>query len=223
MDICSEKLSNTCSEKFLGIKIDNKLNFEEPVEKLCKKASQKVSALARFSSLMRFEQRRCIVNSLITSHFSYCPLFGMFHSQSLNNRISHIQRRALRITFQDYNSFFKELLRKDNFLTIHQRKLKLLVTQMFKVKIGCVPDIIKETFEIDNRNYNFRHDFLIKRCKIQSVYYSTGTASFISPKIWDSLPYSCKETTSSKSFKVNLKRWIPENCPCRLCKHIFNV
>ena len=107
----------------------------------------------------------------------------MFHSQSLNNRISHIQRRALRITFQDYNSFFKELLRKDNFLTIHQRNLKLLVTQIFKVKIGCVPVIIKETFEIDDRNCNFRHDFLIKQCKIQSVYYGTGTASFIRPKI----------------------------------------
>ena len=26
---------------------------------------------------------------------------------------------------------------------IHQRILKLLVTEMFKVKIGCVPDVMK--------------------------------------------------------------------------------
>ena len=31
----------------------------------------------------------------------------------------------------------------------------MLVTQMFKVKIGCAPDIIKEIFEINNQNYNF--------------------------------------------------------------------
>ena len=43
MDICNEKLSSTCSEKFLGIKNDNKLTFEEHVEGLCEKASQKVS------------------------------------------------------------------------------------------------------------------------------------------------------------------------------------
>ena len=43
VDICNEKLSSTCSEKFLGIKNDNKLTFEEHVEELCKKASQKVS------------------------------------------------------------------------------------------------------------------------------------------------------------------------------------
>ena len=48
--ICNEKLSSTYSGKLLGKKIDNKLTFEEHVEGLCKKASQKVSALARISS-----------------------------------------------------------------------------------------------------------------------------------------------------------------------------
>ena len=50
VDICNEKLSSTCSEKLFGIKNDNSLTFEEHVEGLCKKASQKVSALARISS-----------------------------------------------------------------------------------------------------------------------------------------------------------------------------
>ena len=89
---------------------------------------------------------------------------------------------------------------------------------MFKVKIGCDPNIMKEIFETDNRNYNFRHNFLIKRCNIRSVYYGTETASFIGPKIWDTLPNNCEDAISLKSFKVNLKRWIPENCLCRLCK-----
>ena len=37
----------------------------------------------------------------------------MFHSRCLNNRIHHIHERALKIIYQDYNSSFKELLRKD--------------------------------------------------------------------------------------------------------------
>ena len=40
MDICNEKLSCTCSEKRLGIKID-KFTFEEHVEELCKKNESK--------------------------------------------------------------------------------------------------------------------------------------------------------------------------------------
>ena len=167
---------------------------------------------------MRFEQRKRIVNLFITSHFSHYPLVWMFHSRRLNNRIDHIHERALKIIYQDYNSSFKELLRKDSSLTIHQRNLKLLVTEMFTVKIGSASDIIKEIFEIDNWNYNFRQDFLIKSCNIPLIYGGTETASFIGPKIWDTLANSCKDSTSLKSLKVNLKRSVPENCPCRLCK-----
>ena len=72
--ICNEKLSSTCSENFLGIKFDNKLTFEEHVEGVCKKASQKASAVVRISSLMRSEQRKRIFNLFVTSHFSYCSL-----------------------------------------------------------------------------------------------------------------------------------------------------
>ena len=165
---------------------------------------------------MRFEQRKHIVHSFITSHFSYCPLVWMFHSRRLNNHINHIHERDLRIIYQDYNSSLKHLVRKDSSLTIHQRNLKLFVTETFKLKIQCAPDIMKEIFEIDNQNYNFHHDFLIKQCIIQSVYYGTETVYFIDPKIWDTLPTNCNDVISLKSFKVNLKRWIPENC--RLCK-----
>ena len=117
MNICNEKLSSTFSERFFGIKIDNKLTLEEHVEELFKKASQKVSAVARISSLMRFEQRKRIVNLFITSHFSHYPLVWMFHSRRLNNRIDHIHERTLKIIYQDYNSSVKELLRTDSPLT----------------------------------------------------------------------------------------------------------
>ena len=74
VDICNNKLPSTCSENVLGIKLDNKLTFEEHIEGVCKKVSQKASAVARISSLMRSEQRKRIVNLFVTSHFSYCPL-----------------------------------------------------------------------------------------------------------------------------------------------------
>ena len=115
VDICNKKLSSTCSEKFLWIKTDNKLTFEEHLERLCEKASQKVNAMTRISSLIRFEQRKHIVNLFITLHFSHCPLVWMFHNRRLNNCIDHIHERA----YQDYNSSFKELLRKRQLLNIN--------------------------------------------------------------------------------------------------------
>ena len=98
MDICNEKLSSTCSEKFFGIKIDNELTLEENVEGLCKKASQKVSAVAKVS----FFTRKRIVNVFIISNFSHYPLVWIFHSRRINNRIDYIDERALKIICQDY-------------------------------------------------------------------------------------------------------------------------
>ena len=61
---------------------------------------------------MRFEQRKCIINSFIISHFSYCPLVWMFHSRRLNNRINHIHERALRIIYQVTIPLLKNYLEK---------------------------------------------------------------------------------------------------------------
>ena len=40
-------VKNSSEEKLLGVKIDSKLSFENHVSSLCKKASQKLHALAR--------------------------------------------------------------------------------------------------------------------------------------------------------------------------------
>ena len=45
-------IKTTKSEKLLGIKIDRFLTFKEHVSKLCKKASQKLHAIAHISSYL---------------------------------------------------------------------------------------------------------------------------------------------------------------------------
>ena len=66
--------------------------------------------------------------------FNYCPLVWMFHSRKLNHRINIKHERALRVTYQDYKSTFLKLLEKDNSVTIHQRNLKVLASEIFNAK-----------------------------------------------------------------------------------------
>ena len=67
-------MKNSKSKKLLGVIIDNKLNFNEYVNKLYDKANQKANALARVSSYMNIEKRKAIMKGLINSPFSYYPL-----------------------------------------------------------------------------------------------------------------------------------------------------
>ena len=58
----------------LGVTIDSNLSFEKHINNLCKKASQKLNALARISGYINLQKRRVIMKSFITSQFGYCPL-----------------------------------------------------------------------------------------------------------------------------------------------------
>ena len=58
---------NSKCEKLLGIHIDNKLAFDPHVGPLCKKAGQKLDALARIACSLKLEQRKLLLNVFITS------------------------------------------------------------------------------------------------------------------------------------------------------------
>ena len=72
------------------------------------------------------------MKAFITSQFCYCPLTWMFHSRNLNNKINRIHEGALRLVYQN-NLSFSEVLYLDNFVTVHQKDLQVLVTEIYKV------------------------------------------------------------------------------------------
>ena len=211
-------VNSSIKEVLLGITIDKELKFDDHVNNLCKKACQKLNALARIAPFMNIEKKRIIMKAFIEPQFGYCPLIWMFHSRSLNNKINRIHDRALRITHNDKSSSFQDLLKKDNSVSIHHRNIRTLATEIFKFLQGLSPPILNEVFAERNFNYNLRGNNLLIRRRVMSVRYGTETVSFVGPKIWDILPNEIKNSETLHKFKAKIKSWIPADCPCRLCK-----
>ena len=165
------------------------------------------------------------IDSVIASLEDYCPLIWMCHSRENNNKINRLHERCLRIIYNDKRSPFNALLEKDGSFSIHERNIKILATEMFKVSKNLAPPQMQEICKLkDQPHYNLRHNFLFFRPLIRSVYKGTENVSFLGPKIWDILPGTCKDMSNLNSFKLVLKRWRPVNCPCRICKvYIANV
>ena len=139
-----EIILNSSNVKLLGITIDSALSFDMHVIKLCKKANQKFHALARLSNYMELDKLRLIMKAFIISRFSYCPLVWMFHSRGVNKRINKIHEKSLRLVYNDNLSLFAELLAKDNSVTIHERNLQMLATEIYKAIYRLNPTIIKK-------------------------------------------------------------------------------
>ena len=72
INIGNEEISASTSVKLLGVTIDNKLDFEEHVRKIYKKASAKLHALARIAKYMDHEKLRLVMKTFTESQFNYC-------------------------------------------------------------------------------------------------------------------------------------------------------
>lgn len=59
--------------------------------------------------------------------------------------------------------------------------------------------------------------YIAKLKKSHSFRYDIERASFVGAKVWNSLSNS-KECKSLEFFKSKIKKWTPDNCPCKTLK-----
>ena len=124
----NNEISSSNKEKLLGILLDNKLNFDSHITSLCKKAGQKLSALARTNHYLAQDQKLLLLNTVVKYNFSHCPLTWMFTSRYLNNALNSIHERALRLIYNDYELPFDRILENNKQKSIHQKNIESLTS-----------------------------------------------------------------------------------------------
>ena len=78
---------------------------------------------------------------------------SFFHIVQLNG-CNRFHERDLRVVYGDFDSPFEELLERDTSTMLHQRNLEELMTEMFKVKTGIAPELMKGVFEFADIPFN---------------------------------------------------------------------
>lgn len=71
LKINRKRLEQVTSQKLLGVIIDDKLNFDDDIEELCKKISQRIAVLKKIICFMPLEQRMLYFNSMIKQVMLY--------------------------------------------------------------------------------------------------------------------------------------------------------
>ena len=149
----------------------------------------------------------------------------MFHSRHIDTKINNLHFRTLRLVYLDEKSSFEELLNKVGSVTVHHRNLQLLAIEMFKVIKGVAPASMTDIFA---KNENTFTENVSSNTRSRSIFYNPSnpkkvnygleTLRSLGPKVWDMLPIDLKNNPSLAVFKSKIKKGIPHNCPCRLCK-----
>jgi hypothetical protein len=217
-DICLQiqghNVKSVESLKLLGVTIDYRMNFNEHINNVCKKASQRIGVLMRLKNL---------IPTTILPYLIYCHLTWHFCKASDTRKLERIQERGLRAVFKDKQSAYEDLLRRANLPTLLNRRLQDIAILMFKVKHELCPQGISKLFNRHSSQYNLRSaDFTIPR--FNTITYGKHCINYLGPKLWNKLSSEIRNLPSLNQFKkiirnFNVQSLLDENsCTnCMLC------
>lgn len=207
ISVDGEEIEMVDQMKYLGVLIDNNLEFKDNVDYVCKKTAKKVGVLSRLSRNLTMGARMSIYKSIIAPHFDYCSSLLFLGDQSTFDRMQLIQNRAMRAVLQCKKltpiSFMLESL---DWLSVKQRVYATTLTFIFKLRCGLLPQYLMEmvTFngDIHRHHTRGRNDFhLVSRRsgKERNSLFHKGLILF------NSLPRDLKSENSESVFKRKLK------------------
>ena len=92
------------------------------------------------------------------------------------------------------------------------------MTEIYKIVNGVAPPVMNSLLEFRSSKYNIRNFQVLSTDFRRTVKYGIDTVTYRASSLWTKLPCEYKLAVSLKEFKVKIKKWKSDTCPCRLCK-----
>ena len=172
----------------LGITIDNKLTFEAHIENLCKKASCKLWVLQTIRKFLTVMKAKTLASSFVNSQFNYCATVWMFCSRKSKIRLENVHTRTLRVVYNEYEKNYKDLLVDHDEISINQKHLQFLATEVFKLANKLNPQFMWCFFENHDIPYNLRCGGVVELPGTNTTKYRTNSLNFRGAMLWTIIP-----------------------------------
>ena len=143
-------IAPTENVNILGLKIDNKLTFQDHVSEICQKAARQLNVLKRRHMMLDFDTKMAIFRSFILANFNYCPIIWHIYSIKQTRIMEKIQERALRFVYNDFKSPPDTLLHMVNHQMLYLGRLRSIAIETYKILHGQNPKKLKILYWIWN-------------------------------------------------------------------------
>ena len=180
------------AEKLPRITFDKNLNFKKYIEDLCRKANQKIHALAHLSNYIDSVKSEILMNSFISSQFNYCPLVWMFSNRATNAKLNRALEKAQRLVCKGNELKLKQI--KEKHVTIYQHNLQLLMVKIFKTKNYLNPKFVKNIYAERDVEYDLRSKNHLQLPNVRTAKYGIENIQYTGHHLWASLPDEIKDS-----------------------------
>ena len=161
--------------------------------------------------------QKILGNAFIDSQFNYAPIIWMFCGKTLYPKIENNHHRTLKVVYGIDDSY-NNLLLSSNSVSIHQRYLGFLLTEIFKSISQINPEFLWLFFKPQKLSYNLRKGPILNLQRTQSTYHCASTIHFRGSLIWNNLPAKVKSSNSVFEFKTKIKNLGNIDCGCLICR-----
>jgi hypothetical protein len=154
--------------KYLGVEIDEKLNFKQHVDTTLKKMVKKVGFLGKIQQKLSKTAKITICNSIISPHLDFCSSILFFSNEEDLNRLQVIQNRVMRIILRcHWRTHIRTMLDNLEWQSTKQRIYMNTLVFIFKIKNNMAPDYLTSkliyTREATTRVLRNADDFRLPR------------------------------------------------------------
>ena len=83
---------------------------------------------------------------------------------------------------------------------------------------------MSELFHQKVNHYDLRNPYEFSTPNVNSVFHGPASIRYLGPLLCLLILSEFKDSNTISAFKAVIRKWKPNNCPCRLCKtYIGNV
>lgn len=146
--IDDEVIENAKCVKYLGVMIDNQLNFLSHVEMIKKKINKRVGLLGRLSNKMTYESKIIFLKSIILPIYDYCSSILMLTAEKSIIQIQRCVNKAMRIVLKaKRKTSIESMIEKLNITSVKERILLNCLKMINKVTTKGIPVKLAEKFK----------------------------------------------------------------------------
>ena len=204
------KIQRTESYKYLGVLVDDRLNWKPQVSKLCSKLSNVCGILSKVRHYLDRNSLMNIYNSLFDSRLRYGMLaWGTASEQSLS-KLRVLQNKAVRfITFSSFRTSMAPLYACLKILPLNEMLFLQKSNFMHSLHYKNLPFALSAYCEQPKHQYLTRYrtseNYVLPMSYTNR---SQNSIKYMGPKAWVEVPTNIKEIAFRKPFSKKLKEHI---------------
>ena len=204
------KIEKTDNYTYLGVIVDDKLNWKLQIDKICAKLSSVCGILSKVRHYLDRSSLMLIYNSLFDSRLRYGILgWGTSSEQNLS-RIRILQNRAIRfITFSPFRSSVAPLYSALKVLPLEEQFFLQKTIFMHSLHYKNLPFTLSAYCKQPDHQYPTRYktaNNYVLPCPTTNR--SQRSIKFSGPKAWSEVPKHLKEIAFRKPFSRKHKEFI---------------